>query len=156
MESAIGRLSLAILLGQDLAAILFLVTLPLLAGGTSGINLLQTGKALLLLGSLYGFSRYLLQSLLHRVLKTRSAELFRLTVLALTLGTAWANEQAGLSLALGAFLAGMALAESAYAHRFWPTPFPFVTSSWRCFSSRWACWSTVDYCSPTSPGCWPA
>lgn len=44
MESAIGRLSLAILLGQDLAAILFLVTLPLLAGGTSGINLLQTGK----------------------------------------------------------------------------------------------------------------
>jgi K+:H+ antiporter len=125
MESAVGRISLAILLGQDLCVIIFLVILPLLAGGISGFNLRQTGQALLLLGGLYGFSRYLLHPLLHRVLKTRSAELFRLTVLALTLGTAWATEQAGLSLALGAFLAGMALAESAYAHQVLADTIPF-------------------------------
>lgn len=125
METATGRVSLAILLCQDLCVILFLVGLPLLAGGSNEVNLRQVVRALLLLGGLYLFGRHLLRPLLRSVLQTRSQELFRLTVLALALGTAWVTWQAGLSLALGAFLAGLALAESDVAHQVLADTIPF-------------------------------
>jgi len=125
LETATGRVSLAILLCQDFCVILFLVGLPLLAGGSNEFNLRQVAKALLLLGGLYLFARHLLKPLLRGVLRTRSQELFRLTVLALALGTAWVTWQAGLSLALGAFLAGLALAESDVAHQVLADAIPF-------------------------------
>ncbi|ALC17262.1 potassium transporter KefB [Desulfuromonas soudanensis] len=125
VDSAHGRVSLAVLLFQDLAVILFLVVLPLL-GGTGGefspVGIVRTAG---LLVGLFVFSRYLLQPLLRSILRTRAPELFRLTILALILGTAWLTNEAGLSLALGAFLAGLALAESDYSHQVLSDIIPF-------------------------------
>jgi len=125
VDTGHGRVALATLLFQDLCVILFLLLLPLLGGSAKGVtggDLFQ-GLALLLL--LFGFSRYLLHPLLRGVLRTRSTELFRITVLVLVLGTAWVTAKAGLSLALGAFLAGLALAESDYAHQVLADILPF-------------------------------
>ncbi|PLX82388.1 MAG: hypothetical protein C0617_14860 [Desulfuromonas sp.] len=125
IDTAHGRTCLAILLFQDLMVIFFLVALPLLGGQTEGISTLGLAKAAALMGGLFLFSRYGLQPLLRGIIRTRSPELFRLTVLALVLGTAWVTAAAGLSLALGAFLAGLALAESDYSHQVLSDVVPF-------------------------------
>jgi CPA2 family monovalent cation:H+ antiporter-2 len=125
MDTAHGRMSLAILLAQDLAVVFFLVMLPLLAGQDLTFSLWKIVKVALLLGGLLVFSRYLLQPILLGILKSRSQELFRITILALILMTAWLTGEAGLSLELGAFLAGLALAESPYAHQALSDILPF-------------------------------
>jgi CPA2 family monovalent cation:H+ antiporter-2 len=125
MDTAHGRMSLAILLAQDLAVVFFLVSLPLLAGQNLTFSLWKIARVALLLGGLLAFSRYLLQPILHNILRSRSQELFRITILALVLVTAWLTGEAGLSLELGAFLAGLALAESPYAHQALSDILPF-------------------------------
>ncbi len=125
IDSAHGRMALGILLAQDLAVVFFLVALPLLAGQNLTFPLWEIGKVGLLLGGLLLFSRYLLQPMLSAILKARSQELFRLTILALILVTAWLTAEVGLSLELGAFLAGLALAESPYAHQALSDILPF-------------------------------
>ncbi|TYO97473.1 Kef-type potassium/proton antiporter (CPA2 family) [Geothermobacter ehrlichii] len=125
LDSAHGRIALSVLLFQDLGVIFFLVALPLLGGKARDFTLLGAAGTLGLLAGLFVFSRYLLQPLLVGVLRTRTPELFRLTILVLVLGTAWTTHLAGLSLALGAFLAGLALAESDYSHQALSDIIPF-------------------------------
>jgi len=125
IDTAHGRMSLGILLAQDLAVVFFLVTLPLLAGQANTFSLAALGKVVMLLGGLLIFSRFLLQPVLLNILKLRSQELFRLTILALILVTAWLTSAVGLSLELGAFLAGLALSESPYAHQALSDILPF-------------------------------
>lgn len=125
IDSAHGRISLGILLFQDICVIFFLVALPLLGSKPGSFSLWGVVHSTLILGTLYLFVRYLLKSLLREILQTRSPELFRLTILALVLGTAWVTAQAGLSLALGAFLAGLALAESDSSHQVMADIIPF-------------------------------
>ena len=125
IDTAHGRMSLGILLAQDLAVVFFLVMLPLLAGQDLTFSLWKIAKVAMLLGGLLAFSRYLLQPMLLSILKSRSQELFRITILALILVTAWLTGEAGLSLELGAFLAGLALAESPYAHQALSDILPF-------------------------------
>lgn len=125
IDSAHGRVALGILLFQDLGVILFLVVLPLLGSNPQAFSLWTFIHAGLIMGTLYLFARHLLSRLLQAILQTRAPELFRLTILALVLGTAWATYQAGLSLALGAFLAGLALAESDSSHQVLSDIIPF-------------------------------
>lgn len=125
IDSAHGRMSLGILLAQDLAVVFFLVALPFLSGQDLTFSLWKIGKVTLLLGGLLAFSRYLLQPILHNILMVRSQELFRITILVLILVTAWLTSEVGLSLELGAFLAGLALAESPYAHQALSDIIPF-------------------------------
>lgn len=125
MDTGHGRLSLSILLVQDLCVVFFLVALPLLGENTGGFSWLAVLKAVALMAGLSLFVRYLLGPLLRGVLKARSPELFRLTMLALVLGTAWITSLAGFSLALGAFLAGLFLAESDYSHQALADILPF-------------------------------
>ncbi|PLY07404.1 MAG: hypothetical protein C0624_03690 [Desulfuromonas sp.] len=125
IDTAHGRMSLGILLAQDLAVVFFLVALPLLAGQDLSFSLREILKVGLLLGGLLLFSRFLLQPMLISILKSRSQELFRLTILALILVTAWLTAEVGLSLELGAFLAGLALSESPYAHQALSDILPF-------------------------------
>jgi CPA2 family monovalent cation:H+ antiporter-2 len=125
IDTAHGRMSLGILLAQDLAVVFFLVALPLLAGQNLTFSIWAIAKVALLLGGLLVFSRYLLQPLLLGILKGRSQELFRITILTLILVTAWLTGEVGLSLELGAFLAGLALAESPYAHQALSDILPF-------------------------------
>ena len=118
-----GRLSFAILLFQDLAFVPLLATATAIAEGTS-LNhfslstLLQTvgtGLAALLVVLLLG--RLLLRPLFIEIARSRLKELFTLAVLLVVLASAWVTEHAGLSLALGGFLAGMMLAETEYRHQ---------------------------------------
>lgn len=125
IDSAHGRVALGILLFQDLCVILFLVALPLLGSQSQGFSPWTLVHAGLIMAALYLFARHLLNPLLNGILRTRSPELFRLTILVLVFGTAGATYEAGLSLALGAFLAGLALAESDSSHQALSDIIPF-------------------------------
>lgn len=126
VDSAHGRTVLAILLFQDLCVIIFIVLLPfIVASGEFSLNSYVLIRSALILGGLFVVARYLLRPMLHKLMQTRSAELFRLTVLVLVLGTAWLTYMAGLSLELGAFLAGLSLAESDYSHQALSDIIPF-------------------------------
>lgn len=117
-----GRLSLGVLLFQDLAAVPFLVLIPILAaGGANGalgwsvtLTLLKAAAALALFLTV---GRWMLRPVFHEVASSRSSELFTLSALLVALGAAWATSLLGLSLAYGAFLAGMMLAETEFRHQ---------------------------------------
>jgi CPA2 family monovalent cation:H+ antiporter-2 len=120
VESEHGRRVLGALLFQDLAVVPLLVLIPALAGsggelgGALGLALLKAAAllALLLLGG-----QKLMRWWLTIVARRKSEELFVLNLLLVTLGLAWLTEHAGLSLALGAFIAGMLIAETEYKHQ---------------------------------------
>ena len=121
LQSLHGRLALGILLFQDLAAVPFLVIIPILAGeqgGSIGLPLLAAlGKGIVVFVSMLALGRWLLRPLFREVAAARSAELFTLTVLLVSLTAAWITSLMGLSLALGAFLAGMMLGETEFRHQ---------------------------------------
>ena len=120
LESEHGRRVMGVLLFQDLAVVPLLVLIPALdsSGGdmarSLGLALLKAGVMLTLL--LVGGQR-LMRWWLTLVARRKSDELFVLNLLLVTLGLAWLTEHAGLSLALGAFLAGMLIAETEYKHQ---------------------------------------
>jgi len=120
LESEHGRRILGILLFQDLALVPLLIIVPALAKNSG--NLLVTLawasiKALVVLALLLFFGQKLMRSWFQIVVKRRSQELFMLNLLLITLGAAWITEKAGLSLALGAFIAGMLISETEYKHQ---------------------------------------
>lgn len=112
-----GRDVIAILLFQDLAVVAFLIVIPALArpdGSLAMALLLSALKAALALTLILKFGQKPMRAWFHLVARQRSSELFVLNVLLVTLGLAALTELAGLSLALGAFLAGMLIAETEY------------------------------------------
>lgn len=115
-----GRLAVGILLFQDLAAIPFLVMIPILAVGEGNIALPLTAallKGVAAFVLIWYLGRRVLPGILHAAARAASTELFTLVALFLALATAWLTSLFGLSLALGAFLAGMLLGETAYRHQ---------------------------------------
>ena len=119
IDSEHGRRIVGILLLQDLAVVPLLVILPSLSAPAAqiGYSLLEAGaKAALVLAVLLIGGRLVLRSWLHLVARRRSQELFTLNLLMLTLGLAWLADRAGLSPALGAFVAGMLISETEYRH----------------------------------------
>ncbi len=116
-----GRNAIAVLLFQDLVAVLLLTLVPVFAGQSGQdwyIALpLTLGKTVLLFAGLMIASRGVLPKLFHEVAGARSPELFVLLALVLVMLTAWLTHLLGLSMALGAFLAGMLLGESHYRHQ---------------------------------------
>ncbi|OZG75056.1 sodium:proton antiporter [Hahella sp. CCB-MM4] len=116
-----GILSMGVLLFQDLAAVIFLILVPFLAGESDSSFLLALaitlGKGLLLFALMLALGKYLLPVLFNEVAKARSDELFVLTVLMVSLLAAALTHSFGLSMALGAFIAGMMLSETHYKHQ---------------------------------------
>src|SRR5580698_5886628 len=116
-----GRLAVAICLFQDLSFPLFLALVSVLSGGGGSADARHIGGAIgiaiLALLLVLAAGRWLLRPLFLVIASVRSAELFSLAVLLAVLASAWATHAAGLSLALGAFLAGMMLAETEYRHQ---------------------------------------
>jgi monovalent cation:H+ antiporter-2, CPA2 family len=115
-----GRLAVAICLFQDLSFPLFLALLAAIAGGVAvdAKHIAGTvGTAVFALLLVLAAGRWLLRPLFLLIASVRSAELFSLAVLLAVLASAWATHAAGLSLALGAFLAGMMLAETEFRHQ---------------------------------------
>jgi monovalent cation:H+ antiporter-2, CPA2 family len=116
-----GRLAVAICLFQDLSFPLFLALVSVLTGGDripgSRQIFISVGIAALALLLVLAAGRWLLRPLFLAIASVRSAELFSLAVLLAVLASAWATHAVGLSLALGAFLAGMMLAETEFRHQ---------------------------------------
>jgi CPA2 family monovalent cation:H+ antiporter-2 len=116
-----GQNAIAVLLFQDVIAVLLLTLVPVFAGSSEQAWYwalpLTLAKTLVLFVGLLLVSRWLLPRLFHEVAAARSAELFVLLALVIVLLTAWLTHMLGLSPALGAFLAGMLLGESHYRHQ---------------------------------------
>ncbi len=116
-----GRVAVAICLFQDLSFPLFLALVSVLVGGGAGADSVHIagaiGSAVVALAVVLAAGRWLLRPLFLLIAGVRSAELFSLAVLLAVLASAWATHAVGLSLALGAFLAGMALAETEFRHQ---------------------------------------
>jgi monovalent cation:H+ antiporter-2, CPA2 family len=120
LESEHGRQIIGILLFQDLAVVPLLILVPALAtnsGDLMAILALASMKAVIVLVLLLVIGQRLMRSWFHIVVKRRSQELFMLNLLLITLGAAWITELAGLSMALGAFVAGMLISETEYKHQ---------------------------------------
>ncbi len=120
LDSSHGENILAILIFQDVIVVLLMLLTPFLAGaGGVGFELAKSllvliVKAVVILGLVLLAARYLVPHVLFLVARTRSRELFLLSIVAICLLTAWLTSLAGLSLGLGAFLAGLVISESEY------------------------------------------
>jgi CPA2 family monovalent cation:H+ antiporter-2 len=120
INSIQGRLASGILLLQDLCIIPMMLLLPILAHAGKGSALEIGGallKALFALTLIVWVARKLLPRLLHQVALLRSREIFVLFVVLVCLGTAWLTSETGLSLALGALIAGLVISESELSHQ---------------------------------------
>lgn len=117
LTSPHGRQGFAILLFQDLAAIPILAIVPVLAVGQgAAVNTIAAGKVVGTLAVVVLAGRFLLRPVFRIAVNTRIPEVFTATALLVVIGTAWLMDLAGISMALGAFLAGLLLADSEYRH----------------------------------------
>ena len=120
LSSVHGRIMIAILILQDISVVLMMVVLPLIGGQSQNLMLtlgMALGKAILFIGITILSGLWLLPWLMGRIGGVRSRELFLLTVLVLCLGTALGTQILGLSMVFGAFLVGLVLRESRFAHQ---------------------------------------
>lgn len=112
------RLGLGISITQDLSVVLMLLAVPVMAGGQFALG--DLGVMLLRACGVFAvavtLSRWIIPLWMDHVIRSRSRELFLIFVIVVCLGTAWTTMAAGLSIGLGAFLAGLAIAESGYSH----------------------------------------
>jgi CPA2 family monovalent cation:H+ antiporter-2 len=123
-----GRAGVGILLFQDLSIVPMMLMIPILSGreGTSaGRIALTIGIAVAAIAVIIFTARTVVPYLLYHVVRLRSPEVFIISVVLLSIGTSWLTSQFGLSLALGAFIAGMVLSESEYSHQIVADILPF-------------------------------
>ena len=131
LDTTHGRLSTGILLFQDIAVVPMMLLLPVLgeAGAAGAVSLLSIvislGKAVVGLVLVFVAARQVVPFLLHQVIRLKNREIFFLLIVLICLGTAWITYSLGLSLALGAFLAGLIISESEYSHHIVSEIMPF-------------------------------
>ena len=118
LDTAHGRIMIGILLVQDLAVIPMMVIIPVIgeSGWATALGIAVL-KAVLFLGGMLVLGLWVLPRVMRRVTGLRSRELFLLAVFGLVLTVAFASDYFGISLALGAFVAGLLISESEYAHQ---------------------------------------
>lgn len=120
LDSPHGGLMMAILLFQDLCVLPMLLVLPLVAGGGEATLVdvfSQMALAIIVVAAVVYSAKTVLPLLMRQILKLRSRELFIGMVVIVCFGTAWLTSKLGLSLAIGAFLAGLMISESDYSHQ---------------------------------------
>ncbi|APG59309.1 cation:proton antiporter [Christiangramia salexigens] len=123
-----GRIGLGILIFQDIIVVPMMLFTPLLAGETPNILstiVIMVLKILLVLVIVYILAQYVAPKIFGWVVKTKNQELFILTVVVFCFGVAWLTSTVGLSLALGAFFAGLIISESDYSHQATANVLPF-------------------------------
>lgn len=131
MDSLHGRAATSILVFQDLAVVPMMLLIPSLThpmDSAATTLVLTLSKAVLAVGLILIGARYLVPKFLERIVQSRSRELFLLTIIVLCLGIAWLTSLSGLSLALGAFIAGLVISESEYSHQAMAEVLPFRDS----------------------------
>jgi len=120
LNSRHGHLAISILIFQDLAVIPLLVLIPTLSSDQPLLQSLEINtfiKSGIIILLMLAIGHWILRPLFRIIANIRSAELFTLSVLLIALSAAWATHAAGLSLALGSFIAGMMLSETEYRHQ---------------------------------------
>jgi CPA2 family monovalent cation:H+ antiporter-2 len=130
-DSIHGRTTVGILIFQDLAVVPMMLLTPILASrveGSAGSILFTLAKSVLVVGLIITAAWYAVPKLLEHIVRSRSRELFLLTIIVLCLGIAWLTSLGGLSLALGAFIAGLVISESEYSHQAMAEVLPFRDS----------------------------
>ncbi len=128
ISEAHGRNTLAILIFQDLIVVPMMLVTPIMAGKSANITQDIVGllvKTLIVVGITIVLARYVVPKFMYLVAKTRSKELFLLATITICFAVAYLTSMAGLSLALGAFLAGLIISESEYSHQATSTILPF-------------------------------
>lgn len=128
IHSPQGRSSMAILIFQDIAVVPVMLLVPYLSPSSTGFDWVFVWiiiKGILTVIGVIFLSRFIMPKLLFAVAKSKSNELFLLTILMVCLFVAWLTAQLGLSLSLGAFLAGLIISESEYSHEAFGTILPF-------------------------------
>lgn len=123
-----GRKTLGILLFQDIAVIPILLMITIFSvkvGSVSDLLLLTLGKAIILLVGLFLFGKYLLEPFFHQVSKTKSNEIFVSSILLIVIGASFVAHKLGFSYSLGAFVAGIMIAETTYKHQVEADLIPF-------------------------------
>lgn len=123
-----GRNALAILIFQDIIVVPMMLITPMMSGesGDIGMSILMLlFKSGIVLAITYISARYIVPKLMHAVAKTNSKELFLLVTITLCFTVAFLTSEAGLSLALGAFIAGLIISESEYSHQATSIILPF-------------------------------
>ncbi|MDI3540167.1 MAG: monovalent cation:H+ antiporter-2, family [Methanolobus sp.] len=128
MYTPYGKISLGILIFQDIVIVPMILLTPILAGvpstsGDSATSFIIKGLGIMLF--VIVSARWIMPSLLFQIVKTRNRELFLVTIIFVVFGTAWLTSNTGLSLALGAFLAGLIISESEYSHQAIGNMMPF-------------------------------
>ncbi len=121
IDTAHGRTTLAILIFQDIAIVPMVLLSPALVAGSGGAGFAELAALLAKGLGLVAFAiiaaKWIVPWVLFQVARTRSRELFLLSVIVLCFAVAWLTAKIGLSLALGAFMAGLIIAESEYSHQ---------------------------------------
>ncbi|MFZ2087471.1 MAG: cation:proton antiporter, partial [Desulfobaccales bacterium] len=123
-----GRTSLGILIFQDIIIVPMMLLVPLLAGASENIGwsfLVLLAKGLAIIALVIVSAKYVVPHVLYQVARTGNRELFLLSIVLICLAVAWLTAQAGLSLALGAFLAGLIVSETEYSHQALGNILPF-------------------------------
>ncbi|CAD5270833.1 MULTISPECIES: cation:proton antiporter [unclassified Imperialibacter] len=123
-----GRIALGILIFQDIIVVPMILFTPIIAGKTGNIGetiLILLLKVVAVVGLVLIMARYIVPKLLFRVAQAKSRELFILTIIVICFATAWLTSSIGLSLALGAFFAGLIISESDYSHQATANILPF-------------------------------
>ncbi len=131
LESPHGRAILGVLLFQDLCVVPMMAVIPALTAPSAEVGLsilFALGRSLALVGVILLAARYFFPLLWHQIAFLRNKEIFLLATIFFSLGTAYLSAAVGLSLAIGAFLAGLALSESEYAHQILSDILPFRDS----------------------------
>lgn len=130
-DSIHGRTIIGILIFQDLAVVPMMLLTPILANrgeGSAGSIFYTWAQSILVVGLIIAAAWYAVPKLLEHIVRSRSRELFLLTIIVLCLGIAWLTSLGGLSLALGAFIAGLVISESEYSHQAMADVLPFRDS----------------------------
>lgn len=128
LDSPHGKAGIGILLFQDLCVVPMMLLVPTLSGkeGSSAAGILLTlGSAFAAVAVIVFTARKVIPYLLHHIVRLRSPEVFIIFIVLVSLGTSWLTAQFGLSLALGAFIAGLVLSESEYSHQIVADILPF-------------------------------
>lgn len=130
IDSPQGRASFGILIFQDLCVVLFILMIPILSGthseltGIAGVLL----KSLIIIIAIIISARWVVPKALHQIVHTRKREIFVISIIFICLGAAFLTSRLGLSLAIGAFIAGLVISESEYSYQAIADILPFKDS----------------------------
>ncbi|MFW6112757.1 MAG: cation:proton antiporter [Thermodesulfobacteriota bacterium] len=128
VDSPQGRTSLGILIFQDIIIVPMMLMVPVLSGAMENVGaslLMMLGKAAVIILLVIISAKWVVPRVLFQVAATRNRELFLISIVLICAAVAWLTAQAGLSLALGAFLAGLIVSETEYSHQALGNILPF-------------------------------